>query len=289
MRTIDAQKNPTTKKTMPELPEVEVTRRGLAPHLVGRRLTEVIARTASLRGPLDRVGEIEGMRLISLTRRAKVLIWEFEDDDGSKTWLATHMGMSGSWRVYDEPWPSAQKHEHVDLVFGEVLARYRDPRRFGSMTVMSVDPCSVPPLSLLGPEPFDPMLTESSFAASLKKTHRSIKEVLMSGSAVVGCGNIYASEALFVARIRPTKPADRLTKVQSGRLLNAVRNVLGCAIDAGGSTLRDFHGTDGASGWFALQTSVYDREGEACLACGRPIRRIVIGQRSTYYCPHCQK
>lgn len=157
------------------------------------------------------------------------------------------------------------------------------------MTVMDADPRGVPPLSRLGPEPFDEALTESSFFNSLKKTHRSVKQVLLDGSAVVGCGNIYANEALFDARIYPTKPADRLSRPQCARLLEAVRKVLSSAIEAGGSTLRDFHGADGASGWFALQTSVYDREGEPCPICGTPIRRIVLGQRSTYFCPKCQK
>lgn len=274
---------------MPELPEVEVTRRGLAPHLVGKTLTEVVARVGTLRGPLDHLADIEGLRLVNLERRAKMLIWVFEDADGTRTWMASHMGMSGSWRVYEQPWPEVQKHEHVDLVFGQTVARYRDPRRFGAMTVMDIEPRSVPPLSLLGPEPFDENLTESAFASSLKKTHRAIKQVLLDGTAVVGCGNIYASEALFDARIHPAKPADTITKPQAARLLSTVRKVLRSAIEAGGSTLRDFHGADGASGWFALQTSVYDREGEPCPVCGSPIRRIVQGQRSTYFCPKCQK
>lgn len=274
---------------MPELPEVEVTRRGLAPHLLGRKLTEAVVRVGFLRGPLDRLGELEGFRLVALERRAKVLIWVFENDSDRRLWLATHMGMSGSWRVYGRPWPVAQKHEHVDFIFGDVLVRYRDPRRFGSMRVTDVDPRTVPPLNQLGPEPFDAALTDDSFAAVLGKTHRSIKEVLMSGAAVVGCGNIYANEALFAAGVRPNRPADRLSKAQTARLLAAVRTVLQAAIDAGGSTLRDFHGTDGASGWFALQTAVYGRAGEPCPNCGTPIRRIVLGQRATYYCPKCQR
>ena len=154
---------------MPELPEVEVTRRGLAPHLVGKTVTEVVARVGALRGSLDCLSNIEGLRLVSLERRAKVLIWVFENDQGARTWLASHMGMSGSWRVYDRPWPEVQKHEHVDLVFGDTVARYRDPRRFGAMTVMDADPRGVPPLSRLGPEPFDEALTESSFSIALKR------------------------------------------------------------------------------------------------------------------------
>ncbi len=274
---------------MPELPEVEVTRRGLAPHLVGRTLTEVVARTASLRGSLNELGVLEGLRLVKLTRRAKFLVWEFENAAGVKTWLLTHMGMSGSWRVYSEPWPEVQKHEHVDFVFGSTLARYRDPRRFGSMTVFHEAPFTEPPLSKLGPEPFDPSLTDDVFWASLKKTHRPIKEVLLSGSAVVGCGNIYANEALFKAGIRPQRAADAISRARAARLLSAVRNTLSEAIEEGGSTLRDFHGADGASGWFALHTLVYDREGKPCPVCGEPIRRIVLGGRSTYFCPKCQK
>lgn len=274
---------------MPELPEVEVTRRGLEPHLVGKTLTEVVTRVDALRMPLEELPALKGLRLVALKRRAKVLIWVFENQNAEKTWLATHMGMSGSWRVYTQPWPEAQKHEHVDLVFGETLARYRDPRRFGMMRVMHEDPQTVPPLSRLGFEPFDPALTEEAFAAQLKKTHRPVKLVLMDGSVAVGCGNIYANEALFMARIRPDRPADRLTRAQAARLLTSVREVLQAAIDSGGSTLRDFHGADGASGWFALHTCVYDRQGEPCSVCGTPVRRIVLGQRSTYFCPKCQK
>lgn len=274
---------------MPELPEVEVTRRGLAPHLLGRTVSEVVVRTARLRKPLDELWKIEGLHLRALERRAKVLIWVFEGADGRKTWLATHMGMSGSWRIYEEPWPEVSKHEHVDFVFGGVLARYRDPRRFGDMCVWQVDPRTKPPLNRLGSEPFDPALTEASFWAALRKTRRSIKEVLLAGSAVVGCGNIYANEALFAARIHPNKPACGLCAVEAARLLAAVRAVLHSAIEAGGSTLRDFHGADGTSGWFALQTSVYDRKGQPCPVCGFPIVRTVLGQRSTFYCPKCQK
>ena len=274
---------------MPELPEVEVTRRGLQPHLIGKRVTEVVARVRSLRNDLGSLPEIEGLRLTALVRRAKYLLWVFEDESGLKTWLLSHMGMSGSWRVYDKPFPEAEKHEHVDLIFGATLARYRDPRRFGAMIVMHTDPYRVPPLSRLGPEPFDPTLTQSAFAARLRKKHKAIKQVLLDGSAVVGCGNIYACVALFEARIDPRMPAEQISDEEASRLLAAIRKVLGEAIDAGGSTLRDFHGTDGSAGWFALHTCVYDREGEPCPVCGTPIVRISQGQRSTYLCPKCQK
>ena len=204
-----------------------------------------------------------------IERRAKYLIWTFRSAAGEKRWLLTHMGMSGSWRIWSLPAPSAHKHDHADIVFGDVLVRYTDPRRFGSILFMTT-------------------LTADRFYTELQKTHRSIKEVLLSGKIVVGCGNIYCSEALFAAGIRPTRPADAISKARAGRLLESVRKTLESAIAAGGSTLHDFHGVSGETGWFPLACAVYGREGKPCPICGRPIARIEQGGRSTFWCPHCQ-
>ena len=176
---------------MPELPEVEVTRRGLAPAIVGRSVTAVNVRTPKLREPLqDLAALLPGLTLEHLERRAKYLIWTFRSAAGEKRWLLTHMGMSGSWRIWSLPAPSAHKHDHADIVFGDVLVRYTDPRRFGSILFMTTDPRKSLPLTKLGCEPWDPTLTADRFYTELQKTHRSIKEVLLSGKIVVGCGNI---------------------------------------------------------------------------------------------------
>ena len=273
---------------MPELPEVEVTRRGLAPAIVGRSVTAVNVRTPKLREPLqDLAALLPGLTLEHLERWAKYLIWTFRSAAGEKRWLLTHMGMSGSWRIWSLPAPSAHKHDHADIVFGDVLVRYTDPRRFGSILFMTTDPRKSLPLTKLGCEPWDPTLTADRFYTELQKTHRSIKEVLLSGKIVVGCGNIYCSEALFAAGIRPT-PADAISKARAGRLLESVRKTLETAIAAGGSTLHDFHGVSGETGWFPLACAVYGREGKPCPICGRPIARIEQGGRSTFWCPHCQ-
>lgn len=242
---------------MPELPEVEVTRRGLAPAIVGRSVTAVNVRTPKLREPLqDLAALLPGLTLEHLERRAKYLIWTFRSAAGEKRWLLTHMGMSGSWRIWSLPAPSAHKHDHADIVFGDVLVRYTDPRRFGSILFMTTDPRKSLPLTKLGCEPWDPTLTADRFYTELQKTHRSIKEVLLSGKIVVGCGNIYCSEALFAAGIRPTRPADAISKARAGRLLESVRKTLETAIAAGGSTLHDFHGVSGEAGWFPLACAV---------------------------------
>lgn len=153
----------------------------------------------------------------------EILDLTFRSAAGEKRWLLTHMGMSGSWRIWSLPAPSAHKHDHADIVFGDVLVRYTDPRRFGSILFMTTDPRKSLPLTKLGCEPWDPTLTADRFYTELQKTHRSIKEVLLSGKIVVGCGNIYCSEALFAAGIRPTRPADAISKARAGRLLESVR------------------------------------------------------------------
>lgn len=274
---------------MPELPEVEVTKRGLAPAVVGKVLTGALVRTQKLRSPVPDLARLAGMRLLTLERRAKYLVWTFENAAGKRRYLVTHMGMSGSWRIWPAPAPAPHRHDHIDLVFGGTLLRYTDPRRFGDFRLFEADPYKEEPLRSLGKEPWDASATPEWFLAELKKTARPVKEALLSGKIVVGCGNIYASEALFEAGIRPTRRADRISAERAGKLLETVREVLSKAIAAGGSTLHDFHGPEGETGWFPLASAVYGREGERCPKCGGKIRRIEQGGRSTFFCPHCQR
>lgn len=275
---------------MPELPEVEVTRRGLAPALCGRTLTAVVTRTPRLRSPIGALGDaIAGSRLASIERRAKYLIWTFDAPDGGRHYLTSHLGMSGSWRLWDNPAPPPKKHDHVDLVFDAVTARLNDPRRFSDMRVTDGDPRLAPPLSALGFEPFDPALTAEVFARLMRASSQSVKQVLLSGAVVVGCGNIYCSEALFLAGIDPRRAACRISAGRLARLLECIRQVLEAAIAAGGSTLRDFHGPEGRDGYFALTAAVYARAGQPCPRCGAPLARIVQQGRSTFFCPKCQR
>lgn len=276
---------------MPELPEVEVTRLGLSPTLVGQTVTAVVCRTSKLRDPLEGLADhVEGLKLVDIKRRGKYLVWVFADNTGAiRGYFLSHLGMSGFWRLWDNPAPAPGKHDHVDIVFDRTTARLNDPRRFGSIRWMTQDPFRCAPLSDLGSEPFDETLTAQKFSQAMKKHKQSVKEVLMSGKVIVGCGNIYCSESLFQAGIDPRRSADRISDKRYALLLEKIRAVLSSAIAAGGSTLRDFHGVDGQDGYFALNTAVYGRDGEPCRVCGTLIRRIVQGQRATFYCPKCQK
>lgn len=274
---------------MPELPEVEVTRRALAPALVGCTVTGTVCRVPRLRSEIGSIpNHLAGKRLTALTRRGKYLIWRFEGESDAG-WLVTHLGMSGYWRLWESPAPQPDKHDHVDLVFGSATVRLTDPRRFSDMRWFDVDPCTVPPLSRLGSEPFAPALTDEVFAAALRRRRRAVKEVLMAGDVVVGAGNIYSSESLFAAGIDPRRSADRISVKRCGKLLAAIRTTLSSALEAGGTTLRDFHSPLGEDGWFSIACNVYGRAGEPCRICGTPIARIVQNGRATYYCPKCQK
>lgn len=274
---------------MPELPEVEVTRQALEPALIGRTVTDCFCRAPRLRSDLDSIPKnVVGKTLTNLTRRGKYLIWRLEGGQESG-WLLTHLGMSGYWRLWKSPAPSPDKHDHVDLVFSDVMVRLTDPRRFSDMRWLTVDPLTVPPLSTLGPEPFDSALTDQKFAETLRRRHRAVKDVLMSGDVVVGAGNIYCSESLFAAGIDPRRSADRISPKRCAKLLASIRTTLSAALKAGGTTLRDFHSPMGEDGWFAVSCCVYGREGKPCRVCGTPIVRIVQSGRATYYCPKCQK
>jgi formamidopyrimidine-DNA glycosylase len=275
---------------MPELPEVEVTRRGIEPYVTGRRVERVDVRTLALRWPvpadLARTLALQAVRKVE--RRGKYLL--FEIDAG---WFIVHLGMTGTLRVLrHEQAAEPAKHDHIDWIFDEFVLRYRDPRRFGAVlwhARADGDVRTHPLLASLGVEPFsDEFSGELIFRRTRART-ASIKQVLLAGEVVVGVGNIYASESLFRAGIRPTTQAGRVSLARCERLAEAVRVTLAAAIERGGSTLRDFVGSDGSSGYFQLECFVYDRAGEPCRVCSKPIRQIVQGQRSTYYCAHCQR
>jgi formamidopyrimidine-DNA glycosylase len=274
---------------MPELPEVEVTLRGIAPTLCGNLVTGVTVRTPSLRYPLperlDRT--LCGHCLASVRRRGKYLLLDFGHGH-----LLIHLGMSGSLRLVPAGLPP-EKHDHFDLVFAlkgkPVALRLRDPRRFGAILWMPGDPRAHPLLAVLGMEP----LTEDFSAAWLKHElaglTAAIKPTLMDSHRVVGIGNIYASESLFRAGIDPRRAAGRISLQRLERLVAAIKATLAAAIEAGGSSLRDFIHSDGSSGYFQQQYFVYGRGGEACRVCGGPIGELRQGQRATFFCPRCQR
>jgi len=280
---------------MPELPEVEVTRRALAPYLEGFTVQAVRVRDRRLRWPVPaRLGQtLAGRPLLALDRRAKYLLWRF--DHGT---LISHLGMSGSWRLHLEGAPRPGAHDHADIEFAAAtgarrIARLTDPRRFGALLwhpSRRGDLARHPLLAHLGLEPFDPRFDAAYLHAATRGRRTAIKQVLLSGAVVVGVGNIYASECLFRAQIHPMMAASRLGLARCERLVPAVRAVLAEAIEAGGSTLRNFIGADGSPGYFtAVGAQVYDRAGLACKVCGTPIRRLLQGQRATFFCPHCQR
>lgn len=275
---------------MPELPEVEVTRRSIDEPLRGAAVTGVRL-GKPLRWPLGcDASRLAGRCIGAVQRRAKYLwlpLFHGGLPDGG---LLIHLGMSGSLslRPLDE---TAGPHDHVDLLTDRGMLRLTDPRRFGA--VVWSPALDAPPaaerLAGLGREPFDEALDEPGFHAALKSRRSPIKAVLLSGDVVVGAGNIYACEALFQAGIHPACPASRIGPARAGRLLAAVRDTLGRALQVGGTTLRDFRDAQGHNGAFQDQTAVYGREGQPCPRCTRPVRRIVQAQRSTFYCPHCQR
>ena len=278
---------------MPELPEVEVTRRALAPYVEGLAVQAVRVRDRRLRWPVPaRLGTtLSGRALLTLDRRAKYLLWRFEHGT-----LISHLGMSGSWRLHLDAPPQPGVHDHADIEFGAApgvrIARLTDPRRFGALLWHPHgrgDVARHPLLAHLGLEPFDTHFDAAHLYAATRGRRVAIKQALLSGDIVVGVGNIYASESLFRAQIHPALPAARLTRAQAERLVEAVRAVLAEAIEAGGSTLRNFIGADGNAGYFTLNARVYDRAGQPCKVCGTPIRRLLQGQRATFFCPRCQR
>lgn len=270
---------------MPELPEVETTRRGLAPHVVGKRVARVVVRNARLRWrvPKSLAQALPGQTIRTLTRRAKYLL--FATDAGT---VIVHLGMSGSLRL--APATAAPgKFDHVDLVLDDGWClRLRDPRRFGAVLWTEADPATHKLLADIGPEPLGPGFDADYLYARTRGRQRAIRDFLLDGTIVAGIGNIYANEALHAAGIRPSRPAGRLSRAEATRLAQALRATLNRAIKAGGTTLRDFRGGDDQPGYFQLALKVYGRGGEPCPACGTPVRLLRQGQRSAFYCRRCQ-
>jgi formamidopyrimidine-DNA glycosylase len=275
---------------MPELPEVEVTRRGIAAPLAGAKV-HALRLGKPLRWPLGREpGAFAGLTIGDITRRGKYLWLPLARGAVPEGGLLLHLGMSGSLGLQAAAGP-AGPHDHFDLVTDRGTLRLNDPRRFGAVvwSASQADEPAATLLSRLGPEPFDPELTPQRFHAALKARRAPIKAVLLAGDAVVGAGNIYACEALFQAGIHPALRADRISLPRADRLLAAVRQTLGRALALGGSTLRDFTDVHGASGAYQAEAAVYGREGQPCPRCRAPVKRRVMGQRSTYFCAVCQK
>lgn len=275
---------------MPELPEVEVTRRALAPYVERHRVESVIVREPRLRWPVppQLPALIEGRKIERIHRRGKYLLWDFTNGT-----LISHLGMSGAWRVWPQRnrAPPPGRHDHVDLVLEKACIRLTDPRRFGALLWHDAGAGDVnthPLLAGLGIEPFDARFTGEWLYRSTRTRAASIKQVLLAGDVVVGVGNIYASESLFRSRINPKGAARRLGPVRCEALALAVRAVLAEAIAVGGSTLRDFVSADGTDGYFMLDARVYGRAGQPCRVCATPIVRVLQGQRATYYCRQCQ-
>ncbi len=271
---------------MPELPEVETTRRGIHKHVEHQTIKKVIIRQAKLRWPVPGTltKKLAKQVIHNVTRRAKYLI--LSCDAGH---VILHLGMSGSLRVVKADTP-AEKHDHVDFVFtnGKCL-RLRDPRRFGAVLFTKDDPNEHKLIKSLGPEPLSKSFTAQHLFDRSRKRSLTIKSFIMDSKIVVGVGNIYASEALFRAGIHPKRAAGKVTKEKYTLLTTAIKQVLKAAIKAGGTSLRDFTKSDGKPGYFKQSLKVYGRKGEPCYQCKKPISHAVIAQRSTYYCTHCQK
>lgn len=271
---------------MPELPEVETTRRGIAPHITGSTIKQVRVREARLRWPVPRNLNklLQGQPILAVERRAKYLL--LRTPPGT---LIIHLGMSGSLRVLPCDTPH-EKHDHVDIVLdNDLCLRLRDPRRFGAVLFTTQDPNKHVLLHTLGPEPLSDTFNADYLYAQSRKRKIAIKPFIMDSHIVVGVGNIYASEALFEAGIHPRRAAGKVSREKYELLVRAIKKVLKAAIKAGGTTLRDFTSVDGRPGYFRLSLKVYGRGGEPCPRCGKPITQAVIAQRMTYYCTQCQQ
>lgn len=270
---------------MPELPEVETTMRGIAPHTVKRNISQVIIRQPRLRWPIpDELPQLlHKQKLLGITRRGKYLLFEF-----AKGHALIHLGMSGSLRIVDAA-SEPNTHDHFDWVFGDIALRYHDPRRFGCLLWIEGEPLEHSLLTMLGPEPLtDEFNAEYLFNRSRKRS-QAIKQFIMDSHIVVGVGNIYANESLFMSRIKPIRKAGTLTRKNCEDLVRDIKFVLTRSIEQGGTTLRDFVGGDGKPGYFKQQLLVYGRGGEACTICKKKLKEIRMTDRTTVYCVDCQK
>ncbi|WP_064606242.1 bifunctional DNA-formamidopyrimidine glycosylase/DNA-(apurinic or apyrimidinic site) lyase [Photobacterium sp. J15] len=269
---------------MPELPEVEVSRMGISPHVVGQTVERITVRNPKLRWPVpEEIRQIEGQVIRKVSRRAKYLL--LETAAGA---AIVHLGMSGSLRVLPATTPP-EKHDHVDLVLasGELL-RYNDPRRFGAWLWQTADEeHSV--LGKLGPEPLSDAFTADYLFERAQGKRTAIKQFIMDNQVVVGVGNIYANESLFSAGIHPKQAAGKISRQRMGVLVDEIKAVLAFAIKQGGTTLKDFKNADGKPGYFAQELLVYGKGGEPCPRCDKPLSEMKIGQRATVFCSDCQK
>jgi formamidopyrimidine-DNA glycosylase len=271
---------------LPELPEVETTRRGIAPHVEGKRVKAVLVRDHRLRWPIPATlaAELPGQTIDTIERRAKYLLLRTKTGT-----LLAHLGMSGSFRIVTPEEP-VRKHDHVDIVLadGKVL-RFHDPRRFGCLLWVKDEVNAHPLLAGLGPEPLSNELTADYLFARSRKRSAPVKSFIMDQRIVVGVGNIYANEALFSAGISPRRKSGSVTRAQFAALVTEIKAVLKRSIKSGGTTLRDFVGGDGKPGYFIQELNVYGRGGESCVTCRSKLREFRQGQRATVYCPKCQR
>ena len=273
---------------MPELPEVETSRRGISPHLVNQTIEKLIVRNGKLRWPVPRnlAKKVTGRRITAIDRRAKYLLIRLDSGEGGT--LVVHLGMSGSLRVVTGSEPHGS-HDHVDLMCanGKVL-RFNDPRRFGAWLWYDEADEDYELLNHLGPEPLTDEFNGDYLFAQSRKKKQPVKHFIMSGPVVVGVGNIYANEALFMAGIRPTRQAGRLTRQNCQQLVAHIKTVLTHTIEQGGTTLKDFVGSDGKPGYFKQELRVYGRQGESYVQCEATLKEIRMANRSSVYCPSCQ-
>ena len=270
---------------MPELPEVETSRRGIEPHILRQKITQVIIRQKQLRWPVPTKlpSLLKGQTINSVQRRGKYLL--LNTDKGT---LIIHLGMSGSLRITDNKTP-AEKHDHFDLVFNnKKVLRLRDPRRFGAVLWTSKPVEQHKLIRELGPEPLSAEFNADYLHELATGRKLAIKSFIMNSHIVVGVGNIYANEALFMAGINPKRMASRISYPRYQRLVESIKQVLAAAIEQGGTTLRDFTRQDGKPGYFQQKLYVYGKAGEPCPSCGSEIKQFRQQQRSSYYCPHCQ-
>ena len=271
---------------MPELPEVEITVRGIAPHITHKTISQVIVRNNRLRTTIrDDISKIISQCYVKEVRRRAKYIMIILD----KGILVIHLGMSGSLRILNNSQTLPEKHDHIDVIFNDdTVLRYRDPRRFGLFEWFDCEIAKIPLFSNLGIEPLSDDFHTDYLYHSINKRTMPAKQMLMNAQIVVGIGNIYANEVLFLSKINPKTASGRLSKTQCEKLVSNTIIVLNQSIKQGGSTLRDFKHSDGSSGYFQQSYHVYGRENKPCRHCGTPIERITLGQRSTFYCPKCQ-
>ena len=271
---------------MPELPEVETTRKGVADHIIGQKIARLYVHQAQLRWPVDvrtLTRCVENCEFTDIIRRGKYLL--FKNHHGV---MMCHLGMSGSLRIVTDL-QERRKHDHIEWIMqnGTVM-RFHDPRRFGSVLWIDSDVNQHKLLRNLGPEPLSSDFDGDYLHAKARGRKQAVKTFIMNSHVVVGVGNIYASEALFLAGIHPAREAGRISKKRYQILVRTIKLTLSNAIKSGGTTLRDFVNSDGEPGYFRQKLNVYERAGEKCVNCARPIKRIIQGQRASYYCPGCQ-